>query len=95
MSRRKLLKALFALSFGSTIAPKLLPAQDGSMIRRSIPSTGETVPAIGLGTWQTFSLAQRVASAAVLKRFVELGGELIDTAPMYGEAERAIGVIAT
>ncbi len=64
------------------------------MIRRSIPSTGETVPAIGLGTWQTFSLAQREASAAVLKRFVELGGELIDTSPMYGEAERAIGVIA-
>ena len=90
-----MLKALLALCVSSTVVPKLLRAQDGSMIRRSIPSTGETVPVIGLGTWQTFSLAQRVSSTAVLQRFVELGGELIDTSPMYSDAERAIGVIAS
>ncbi len=90
-----MLKALLALSVSSTVMPKLLHAQGGSMIHRSIPSTGETLPAIGLGTWQTFSLAQRVSSTAVLRRFVELGGELIDTSPMYSDAERAIGVIAS
>ena len=53
------------------------------------------MPIVGLGTWQTFSLSQRETSAAVLERFVQLGGRLIDTSPMYGEAEQAIGVLGT
>src|SRR5262245_3425989 len=62
-------------------------------MRRAIPKTGETLAAVGLGTWQGLSRARLDASKAVLARFVELGGELVDTAPMYGDAESAIGDI--
>ena len=62
-------------------------------LRRAIPKTGETLAAVGLGTWQGLSRARLDASKAVLARFVEFGGELVDTAPMYGDAESAIGDI--
>jgi aryl-alcohol dehydrogenase-like predicted oxidoreductase len=77
-----------------------LPASVGSAekkqrIFRHIPSSQQAINAVGLGTWQTFSLSQREASTAVMKRFSELGGELVDTSPMYGEAEQALGEIST
>lgn len=78
------------------MAPNLIAANSAPDLRhRSIPSTGEKIPVVGLGTWQTFSMSQRETSAAVLSRFVELGGTLIDTSPMYGNAENAIGKIGS
>jgi len=62
-------------------------------LRRAIPKTGETLAAVGLGTWQGLNRAHLEDSKAVLARFVELGGELVDTAPMYADAESAIGDI--
>jgi aryl-alcohol dehydrogenase-like predicted oxidoreductase len=57
------------------------------------------VPPIGLGTWQTFDVgrspAARAPLAAVLREFVELGGTLIDSSPMYGRAEEVVGELAT
>ncbi len=92
-SRRDFLKFSGAAVAG-TVAPRLVTGTSKSdLMRRAIPSSGETLPIVGLGTWQTFSLSQREASAAVLERFIQLGGKLIDTSPMYGEAERAIGII--
>jgi diketogulonate reductase-like aldo/keto reductase len=58
---------------------------------RPIPSTGEELPVIGLGTWQTFD----TGSADVLADFVNLGGKLIDSSPMYTGAESAIGQLAS
>jgi aryl-alcohol dehydrogenase-like predicted oxidoreductase len=63
------------------------------LARRPIGKTGENLPAVGLGTWQGLTRANLEASQAVVSRFVELGGELVDTAPMYGDAESAIGDI--
>ena len=60
------------------------------LITRPIPSTGEELPVIGLGTWQTFD----TGSADVLADFVNLGGKLIDSSPMYTGAESAIGQLA-
>ena len=62
-------------------------------LTRPIPSTGEKLPALGLGTWQTFDLSgERVASVQpVIDRFLELGGRVIDSSPMYGNAEAAVG----
>ncbi len=92
-SRRDFLK-LSGAAAAATIAPRLATkASQFDLMKRPIPSSGERLPIVGLGTWQTFSLSQREASAAVLERFVQLGGKLIDTSPMYGEAERAIGII--
>jgi diketogulonate reductase-like aldo/keto reductase len=62
-------------------------------LRRAIPKGGETLPVVGLGTWQGLDRAHLDNSTAVVARFLELGGELIDTAPMYGDAESAIGEV--
>jgi diketogulonate reductase-like aldo/keto reductase len=65
-------------------------------IVRAIPRSGELLPAVGLGTWQTFDVGPRDygSRAALLGRFLELGGRLVDSSPMYGRAETVVGVIA-
>lgn len=69
------------------------------MLTRSIPSSGEQLPVIGLGTWQTFdtgtSQAERQPLEEVLSLFVKLGGRVIDSSPMYGASERVVGDLAT
>jgi diketogulonate reductase-like aldo/keto reductase len=68
------------------------------ILQRPIPSSGENIPAIGLGTWRTFdvgpSAAEREPLGEVLRRFVELGGRVIDSSPMYGTAESVAGDLA-
>jgi diketogulonate reductase-like aldo/keto reductase len=66
------------------------------LIKRAIPRTGEALPVVGLGTWQTFDVGvpEYPSRAAVLRRFVELGGELVDSSPMYGRAEEVVGTLA-
>lgn len=70
------------------------PAQAG-LLTRAIPSSGKVIPVIGLGTWQTFDVgASRSARAPlenVLSAFVEMGGKVIDSSPMYGSAEEVVG----
>lgn len=73
-----------------------LPAT--AMLTRRIPSSGETIPVIGLGTWQTFdvgaSSAERQPLEEVLGAFSSLGGRLIDSSPMYGNSEEVAGDIS-
>jgi diketogulonate reductase-like aldo/keto reductase len=65
------------------------------MQRRKIPSTGEMLPVVGVGTWQTFdigaSAGERAPRAEVLKTLFEVGGSVIDSSPMYGRAEGVVG----
>jgi aryl-alcohol dehydrogenase-like predicted oxidoreductase len=67
------------------------------MHTRPIPRTGELLPAVGLGTWNTFDVDPAgpalAACREVLARFLAGGGRLIDTSPMYGRAEEVIGVL--
>lgn len=67
------------------------------MVQRPIPRTGELLPVVGLGTWQSFDVAPAAypARAAVLRRFAELGGRVVDTSPMYGRSERTVGDLAS
>ncbi len=60
---------------------------------REIPSSGEALPVIGMGTWQTFDVDEsgRAAVEEVLRAFVELGGKLLDSSPMYGKSEQVAG----
>jgi diketogulonate reductase-like aldo/keto reductase len=70
------------------------PRDDSSaMITRSIPSTGERIPVIGLGTSQVFDVGPASAKALepVVANLVKFGGKLIDSSPMYGRAEEVIG----
>jgi aryl-alcohol dehydrogenase-like predicted oxidoreductase len=74
------------------------PGAAPALLARPIPSSGETIPAIGLGTWRTFdvggSASERDPLREVLRRFVALGGRVIDSSPMYGTAESVVGDLA-
>jgi len=63
--------------------------------QRKIPSSGEMLPVVGVGTWRTFDVGgkpeDRAPLAEVLKLLFEAGGSAIDTSPMYGSAEAVIG----
>ncbi|HYD06848.1 MAG TPA: aldo/keto reductase, partial [Reyranella sp.] len=65
------------------------------MHTRKIPSTGEELPVVGCGTWQTFDVgpapAERGPRAEVLKALFEAGGSVIDSSPMYGRSEGVVG----
>jgi diketogulonate reductase-like aldo/keto reductase len=66
------------------------------MIERKIPSSGETLPVIGLGTWQSFdvsSTANVEPLSDVLATMSRAGGKLIDSSPMYGRSETIIGIL--
>lgn len=67
----------------------------GRMEQRRIPSSGEGLPVIGVGTWRTFDVGKRPAERAplaeVLRLLFEAGGSVIDTSPMYGAAEGVVG----
>jgi len=68
------------------------------MIQRIIPSSGEHLPVIGLGTWQTFDVPSGEhypELTAVLKEMHEAGGRLIDSSPMYGNAENITGELTS
>jgi len=68
---------------------------DAALLARPIPSTGEPLPAVGLGTWQAFDVAGDAAGIAeardTLKALVAAGARLIDSSPMYGSAEGIAG----
>lgn len=64
------------------------------MLKRRIPSSGEELPVVGLGTWQTFDTTRTEPLEAVLRTFVELGGSLVDSSPMYGRSETVAGDLA-
>jgi diketogulonate reductase-like aldo/keto reductase len=93
ISRRSVLK--LTLAGASLVAlPRAFAAT--RLLERPIPGTGETIPAIGLGTWQTFDVhaaatRERAALLEVLSRFFAAGGRVIDSSPMYGEAEATVG----
>ncbi len=66
------------------------------MIQRTIPSSGEVIPVIGLGTWIKFDVTSSLEKESLLnnlKFFSGQGGKLIDTSPMYGNAEKVIGEV--
>jgi aryl-alcohol dehydrogenase-like predicted oxidoreductase len=65
------------------------------MQTRPIPSSGEKLPVVGVGTWQTFNVgddqAKRAQLAAVLQALFDAGGSMIDSSPMYGSSEEVVG----
>jgi len=66
--------------------------------KRAIPRSGELLPMVGLGTWQTFDVGPGAPQLAELKQVLqllaELGGSVVDSSPMYGEAERVVGELS-
>ena len=90
-SRREALR--FGLAVGAAAAAALVPsarAADLPVITKVIPSTGEKLPVVGLGTDQ-FRSSERDAIQAEIQRMRQLGGSVIDTAAAYGDSEAVIG----
>ena len=94
-SRRELLR--FFLSAGALALGGTGMAAT-SLLRRPIPRTGEWLPLIGLGTWQTFDVgadeSERAPLLEVMREFVRLGGSVVDSSPMYGRSESVVGELA-
>ena len=95
MSRREFVTA--ALGAGAYMITGE-SAMANSIIQKPIPKTGESLPVIGLGTWQTFDVgaaqSARDPLKEVLREFVRLGGSVIDSSPMYGKSESVTGDLA-
>lgn len=92
LSRRGLLKAACAGAIALPALPRNLYALPDAVIKRTIPSAGEALAVMGLGTNRTFSHATpRQQLGAVLQAFFDHGGQFIDSSPMYGPAEALVG----
>ncbi len=93
--RRIVLKQLAGLIAATTITPVSANTFMEKQLQRPIPKTGEMLPAVGLGTWQTFDVGNdsegRAACRETLRLFVENGGRVIDSSPMYGSSETVVG----
>jgi diketogulonate reductase-like aldo/keto reductase len=96
MDRRSFVIGSGALGLGLGVAT--LPASALALlgeVSRPIPSSGQLLPAVGMGTWITFNVGRseklRQARLKVLEEFFVRGGGLIDSSPMYGSSEEVIG----
>jgi diketogulonate reductase-like aldo/keto reductase len=98
ITRRQSIKTL-GMAAMTPLASSWLPAQDAKPLRRSIPSTGELMPIVGLGTWQTFDVSdsdeERAPLKEVLKNLIAKGGSVVDSSPMYGRSEEVVGDLST
>ncbi|HEX2565350.1 MAG TPA: aldo/keto reductase [Burkholderiales bacterium] len=88
--RRALLGALAALA-----ADPVMPQDSRASVSRPIGKSGESLPVVGLGTWQSFDVGRDAAARAplreVLKVFAQAGARAIDSSPMYGSSEAVAG----
>lgn len=88
------LSALAALP----LLPDISFLQNQVMIKRTT-STGEQIPVVGLGTWQTFDVGENSTATNPLKEvlttLLEKGGSVVDSSPMYGRSEKVVGDLST
>jgi diketogulonate reductase-like aldo/keto reductase len=86
-------RALLGTLAGLALTRAAIGAQ--RMHTRSVPSSGEALPVIGLGTWQTFDVGGDAVARAPLKEVLQAlfdaGGRLVDSSPMYGSSESVVG----
>ena len=97
MTRRENLKLMAALGI-STVSPHWLSLAE-NISGRAIPSSGELLPVVGLGTWKTFdvgpSAREREPQKNILINLLAKNGIVVDTSPMYGASETIIGDLST
>jgi diketogulonate reductase-like aldo/keto reductase len=104
MSRREAALLLAQGAAGLILTGTALAAEENqslgklTLLQRAIPSSGEKLPVVGLGTWQVFDVgpgaSERRPLEEVLALFAKLGGRVVDSSPMYGRAEQVLGDIA-
>jgi aryl-alcohol dehydrogenase-like predicted oxidoreductase len=92
ISRRTMIETGLLVGAGAALAPWAMAAEQSNLpvIKRTIPSTGEEISVMGIGT-NAFRSANYAQLRDVLKRMQEMNGSVIDTAAMYGDSEAVIG----
>ena len=97
LSRRRFMQAIAVASALSPFASSCLAAAQSDPIKKAIPSSGEKLSVIGLGTSRTFDVSEDAAVQSplldVMRAFFDNGGQLIDSSPMYGSAEAVTGAL--
>ena len=95
IDRRTAVKLMAAAAAAAIAPPGMTAVTSRTMATRKVPSSGEEVPVIGMGSSNTFDVGTAVAERAplgeVLRGLVDGGGRVIDTSPMYGRAESVLG----
>lgn len=93
--RRAFIRAMGAIGLVAGLPPLYAQGRDQKVIKRAIPSSGELLPVVGLGTSRTFDIGndadELINLTKVLQAFFDHGGSLIDTSPMYGFSEYVLG----
>jgi diketogulonate reductase-like aldo/keto reductase len=84
-------------AFAALAAGNVMPQNPPSLPSRPIPSSGEALPVVGLGTWQTFDVGNDAAARSplreVLRVLAKAGGRAVDSSPMYGSSESVTGAL--
>ncbi len=97
MKRRESLQHLAALGLLPLIPSSAFKTD--KMATRSIPKTGEQLPVVGVGTWETFDVDKNARDLHLLKETLKVltdkGGKVADTSPMYGFAEKTLGNLSS
>jgi diketogulonate reductase-like aldo/keto reductase len=97
VARRSAIRRLAATGIAAAfLDPRIAFAQTGrALLTRRIPSSGEEIPVVGLGTWITFNVGDDTAArdqcTEVMRAFFDAGGRVIDSSPMYGSSQDVIG----
>lgn len=96
--RRRFLQTTASAALMGAAWPAWAATPGQAMLKRPIPSSGESLPVVGLGTADTFNVSPGDAAAMaplaqVLETLMKAGGSLIDTAPSYGQAEAVTGAL--
>lgn len=93
--RRTILRGMVGAAAAGVVPLWALRAQAPAPLTRPIPSTGEAMPVVGIGSWITFNVGNDTVlldeCAAVMAAFFEAGGRMIDSSPMYGSSQATIG----
>ena len=92
LARRDFIKQACAAPIAAAVLPSALSAMSDNVIKRAIPSSGEEISIMGMGTYSTFSHATPMGQLGeVMQAFFDHGGQMIDSSPMYGPAEAIVG----
>ncbi len=94
-NRRRVIKMGVGLGASLLFPANRLQAQSAALLRKKIPSSGETIPIIGIGTARRYeeikTEAEKIPLRETIRQFQALGGTVIDSSPSYGTAEAVVG----
>ena len=96
MISRRVFNTYLATTAALSLTGMNTQASQSSIFKNTIPSSGVAIPAIGMGTWITFDVDMPdsgfIEHINILDHFFKAGGRMIDSSPMYGSAQKNLGI---